>query len=78
MLNAVELFKAGQYKEARTLICSQARPEEYDDVYKFLYRNLQLWGETEEKQEMAIVKIRDGCKSVSQLTEINLSATPPN
>ena len=38
MLNAVELFKAGQYKEARTLICSQARPEEYDDVYKFLYR----------------------------------------
>ena len=77
MLNAVELFKAGQYKEARTLICSQARPEEYDDVYKFLYRNLQLWGETEEKQEMAIVKIRDGLvKSVSCADpEINLSAT---
>ncbi len=77
MLNAVELFKAGQYKEARTLICSQARPEEYDDVYKFLYRNLQLWGKTEEKQEMAIVKIRDGLvKSVSCADpEINLSAT---
>ena len=60
MLNAVELSQAGQYKEARTLICSPQGLEEYDDVYKFLYRNLQLWGETEEKQEMAIVKIRDG------------------
>ena len=34
MLSMVELFKAGKYKEARTLICDQARPEEYDDVVK--------------------------------------------
>src|SRR6056300_1404180 len=39
MLSAIELFKAGNYKEARTMICSQARPEEYDDIYKFMYRN---------------------------------------
>ena len=77
MLNAIELFKAGQYKDARTLICSQARPEEYEDVYKFMYRNLSLWGDTELKQDQAIVIIRNGLvKSVSCADpEINLAAT---
>ena len=77
MLNAVELFKAGKYKEARTMIVSQARPEEYDDVYRFMYRNLQLWGDTEQQQDQAIVIIRNGiAKSVAVADpEINLSAT---
>ena len=77
MLSAIELFKSAQYKDARTLICSQARPEEYDDVYKFMYRNLELWGDTEQKQDQAIVIIRNGiAKSVTVADpEINLSAT---
>ena len=57
MLNAIEMFKGGDYKGARTLICSQARPEEYDDIYKFMYRNLDLWGTTEQQQDQAIVLI---------------------
>ncbi len=77
MLQAVEMFKAGQYKPARELIVSQARPEEYDDVYKFLYRNLQLWGDTDAKQEQAIIVIRDGMVKQPMCAdpEINLSAT---
>ena len=77
MLNAIEMFKEGKYKDARTLICSQARPEEYDDVYKFMYRNLSLWGATEQTQDQAIVIIRNGLvKSVSCADpEINLAAT---
>lgn len=77
MLQVIELFKAGQYKPARELIVSQARPEEYEDVYKFMYRNLDLWGETEAQQDQAVVLIRDGMvKSVSCADpEINLSAT---
>jgi replication factor C small subunit len=77
MLSAIELFKSAQYKDARTLICSQARPEEYDDVYKFMYRNLGLWGDTELKQDQAIIIIRNGLvKSVSCADpEINLAAT---
>ena len=77
MLNAIEMFKEGKYKDARTLICSQARPEEYDDVYKFMYRNLSLWGVTEQTQDQAIVIIRNGLvKSVSCADpEINLAAT---
>lgn len=77
MLSMVELFKAKKYKEARTLICDQARPEEYEDVFKFLYRNLELFGTSSIKQDQAIVIIRDGMvKSVSCADpEINLSAT---
>ena len=77
MLTAIELFKAGKYKEARTMIVSQARPEEYEEVYKFMYRNLNLWGDTEQKQDQAIVIIRNGiAKSVAVADpEINLAAT---
>jgi replication factor C small subunit len=77
MLSAIELFKAGKYKDARTLICSQARPEEYDDIYKFMYRNLELWGTTELQQDQAIVIIRNGMAKSSLCAdpEINLSAT---
>ena len=77
MLDVVALFKQGQYKDARNLIVSQARPEEYEEVYKFMYRNLELWGKTEIQQDQAVVIIRDGIvKSVSCADpEINLSAT---
>ncbi len=77
MLSAIEMFKSGKYKEARTLICSQARPEEYDDVYRFMYRNLELWGSTEIQQDQAIVIIRNGMAKSSLCAdpEINLAAT---
>lgn len=77
MLEAIELFKAGKHREARLMIVDRARPEEYDDIYRFMYRNLHLWGDSLEKQEQAIVVIRDGIvKSVSVADpEINLSAT---
>ena len=77
MLSAIDLFKTGKYKEARTIICDQARPEEYDDVYKFMYRNLQLWGKTEQQQDQAVVIIRNGMAKSALCAdpEINLSAT---
>ena len=72
-----EEMKAGKYKEARGMIVSQARPEEYEEVYKFMYRNLNLWGDTDMKQDQAIVIIRNGiAKSVAVADpEINLAAT---
>ena len=71
------LQEGGDYKGARTLICSQARPEEYDDIYKFMYRNLDLWGTTEQQQDQAIVLIRNGMAKSSLCAdpEINLAAT---
>lgn len=77
MLAAIDRFKSGDYKTAREQIVSQARPEEYEDVYKFMYRNLELWGDTPGKQDQAIVIIRDGMAKSSLCAdpEINLAAT---
>lgn len=77
MLEAVELFKASEYKKGRELIVSQARPEEYDEVYKFMYRNLQLWGTNDVQQDQAIIIIRDGMAKSTLVAdpEINMSAT---
>ena len=77
MLSAIELFKVGKYKDARNMIVSKARPEEYEDIYKFMYRNLGLWGTTEQQQDQAVVIIRNGMAKSSLCAdpEINLAAT---
>ena len=76
-LQMVALFREGKYKEARKLICSQASLEEYEDIFRFMYRNLDFWGQTEEQQDEAIIIIRNGLVKHSQIAdpEINLSAT---
>ena len=76
-LGAVDLFKAGRIKEARQLMCASARPEEMEEVFRWLYDNLELWGNTPEKQDQAIVIIRNGIVNIPMVTdqEINLSAT---
>jgi replication factor C small subunit len=74
---AVDLFKARKYNEGRTLICQNVRPEEIEDVFRWMYDNLDLWGTTPEVQDDAILIIRDGLvdHGVVADTEINLSAT---
>jgi replication factor C small subunit len=76
-LSAVELFKEGRINEARKLICSQARPEEMEDVFRWCYDNLELWSKDLEKQDQAIIIIRQGLVNVPMVAdqEINLSAT---
>ena len=75
-LEMVQLFKAGKINEARKLICSQARPEEMEDIYRWLYDNIVLFGE-EEKQEKAILIIKQGLVDDTLVIdrEINLAAT---
>ena len=73
----VELFKRGRVKEARTLLCESARPEEMEEVFRWLYDNLELWGSTDEAKDQAIVIIRNGLVNHSFVAdpEINLAAT---
>lgn len=75
-IEMVELFKAGKISEARKLICSQARPEEMEDVYRWLYDNIVLFG-NDEKQEKAILIIKQGLVDHTLVIdpEINLAAT---
>ena len=63
--------------EARKLMCSSVRPEEIEDVFRWLYDNIDLWGNEQEKQDQAIVLIRNGLVNTSFVAdqEINLSAT---
>ena len=76
-LDAVHLFKQRRIKQARQLLCSQATAEEMDDVFRWLYDNLELWGTTEEAQDQAIIAIRKGMVNHTMCAdaEINLSAT---
>ena len=75
-LQMTELFKQGKITEARKLVCSQARPDEIEDIYKWLYDNITLFGE-EEKQEKAILIIKQGLVDHTLVSdpEINLAAT---
>lgn len=76
-LDAVELFKGGKVREARTLLCSQAAPEEMEDVFRWMYDNIEIWGKTHEQQDEAIKIIRTGLVNHVSCAdpEINLSAT---
>ena len=75
-LAAIDLFKKGSITEARKLIVSQIRAEEYEDLYRLLYRNLDWWSKAEEGQDEALLIIRDGLvkHTVCADPEINLSA----
>lgn len=76
-LDAVELFKAGKINEARKIICSQASTEDMDSMFRWMYDNLELWSKDPEKQDQAIIIIRNGLVNVPMVAdqEINLSAT---
>jgi replication factor C small subunit len=75
-LQMVELFKAGKITEARKLVCSQVRPDEVEDIYKWMYDNITLFGD-ETRQEKAILIIKQGLVDHTLVgdPEINLAAT---
>ena len=76
-LEVVTLFKAGKIKEARQMLCKNARPEEMEDMFRWMYDNIDLWGESDEKRDAAIIVIRNGLVNHAMVAdpEINLSAT---
>jgi DNA polymerase III delta prime subunit len=76
-VEVVALFKAGRILDARKLMCASARPEEMEEVFRWMYDNLELWSSDPHKQDQAIVIIRQGLVNHSFVAdpEINLSAT---
>lgn len=73
----VDLFRQGRIKEARQLIIKQISLEEYQDMYRFMYRNLDFWGNDVDTQDEALLLIRKGLVNHGLVAdpEINLSAT---
>jgi DNA polymerase III delta prime subunit len=76
-LDMVTMFKAGKINEARKMICKAARPEEMEDIYRWLYDNLDLISEHEAIQDKAILVIKQGLVDHTLVAdpEINLAAT---
>jgi len=76
-LDCVQLFKSGKLREARTLICQQSTPEETEDIFRWMYDNLDLWSKDVEKQDEAIIIIKNGMANMPLVAdqEINLSST---
>jgi replication factor C small subunit len=72
----VTLFKAGKISEARKLLCGKIRSEEMEEVYVWLYNNLEVFGD-EQKQDSAVLIIKQGLVDHGLVidTEINLAAT---
>jgi hypothetical protein len=71
------MFKRGQVRQARALLCQSSTPEEAEDVFRWMYDNLDLWGNTDEQKDQAVVIIRNGIVNHNSVAdvEINLSAT---
>lgn len=77
-IDMIALFRAKKYKEARTLICTQVQKDEYEDMYRFMYQNVDVWADGDVgKEDRAILVIRDGLVKHTMCAdlEINLSAT---
>jgi replication factor C small subunit len=76
-IQVVDLFKAGRIRDARKLMCSSVRPDEIEEVFRWMYDNLDFWGTTPEEQDKAIIIIRNGLINHSMVAdvEINLAAT---
>src|SRR6056300_237222 len=72
----VELFKAGKINEARKMLCGKLRAEEMEEVFRWLYDNIDIFGE-EDNQQKAILLIKQGLVDHTLISdpEINLSAT---
>jgi hypothetical protein len=75
-LKMVELFKEGKISEARKLVCSQARPEECEEIYRWLYDNLDIITKNEDAQDKAVLIIKQGLVDHSFVAdpEINLAS----
>ena len=76
-LKAVDLFKNGKIIEGRRCIVDNATVGDVDEMFRWMYDNLQLWSNSQEGQDEAIKIIRNGLANHALVAdvEINLSAT---
>ena len=76
-VNMVELFRSGKIQDARKLIIKNARTDEYNEIYTWLYKNLDLYTKDDFQYDSCVLAIREGLIKHTQVAdpEINLSAT---
>ena len=79
MIVITQLFKSGKILEGRQQLLQflSLNPGRLEELYKWAYMNLQLWGDSEEQKDAAIIIIRNGLANLSLvgIPEISLAAT---
>ena len=79
LVAATELFKNGKILEGRQQLLQYISlyPTRIEDVYRWAYDNLDLWGQSQEKKDAAIITIRNGLANLPLvgIPEISLAAT---
>ena len=79
LVEAINLFKSGKIIEGRQQLMQYLAlyPTRLEDTYRWMYENLDLWGNTQEKRDDSIIIIRNGMANLSMvgIPEISLAAT---
>jgi phosphotransferase system HPr-like phosphotransfer protein len=79
LIEATQLFKNGKILEGRQQLMQYLAlyPTRIEEVYKWFYDNLDLWGKTQEKKDASIIIIRNGLANLPLvgIPEIALAAT---
>jgi replication factor C small subunit len=79
LLESTALFKSGKVFEGRQLLLQYLSlyPSRIEDLYRWMYNNLDLWGNDNEKRDASIIVIRNGLANLSLvgIPEISLAAT---
>jgi replication factor C small subunit len=79
LTDATQLFKSGKVTEGRQQLLQYLSlyPSRIEDIYRWMYTNLDLWGKTSEQKDASIIIIRNGLANLGLvgIPEINLAAT---
>ena len=79
LIEITDMFKAGKITEGRQQLLQflGLNPTRLEDLYRWMYQNLNLWGKTDEQRDAAIIVIRNGLANLSLvgIPEISLAAT---
>ena len=79
LIEATQFFKAGKIIEGRQQLMQYISlyPTRIEDTYKWMYENLDLWGNNQEKKDASILVIRNGLANLPLvgIPEISLAAT---
>jgi hypothetical protein len=76
---AVELFREKKILDGRKKVMEYLSfyPTQIENIYRWAYNNLDLWGSTQETKDAAVITIRNGLANLSLvgIPEISLSAS---
>lgn len=79
LVESTNLFKKGKILEGRQQLMQYIGlyPTRVEDLYKWMYTNLDLWGNTNEKRDASIIIIRNGLANLPLvgIPEIAVAAT---